>query len=67
MSTLLCKGIIRDQCPGSSSWEPALASYDFVTQFHALRVKITDPGALERFDLWDAHMQVNKKQNTHRI
>lgn len=50
-------GIIRNQCPGTSSWEPPLAHYDFVKQFHGLRNKISDRGALERFDLWDAHMQ----------
>jgi hypothetical protein len=50
-------GIIRDQCPGASSWEPSLSHYDFVKQFHGLRNKISNRGALERFDLWDAHMQ----------
>lgn len=50
-------GIIRDQCPGSSSWEPSLSHYTFVHRFHALRDRISDRGALERFDLWDAHMQ----------
>ena len=52
-------GVVRDQCPGSSGWEPPLARYDFVEQFHALRraVNPDDRGALERFDLWDAHMQ----------
>ena len=55
-------GEIRDQCPGNSSWEPPLSRYDFVEQFHALRTQITDPGALSRFDLWDAHVEVARHQ-----
>ena len=55
-------GEIRDQCPGNSSWEPPLSRYDFIEQFHALRTQITDPGALSRFDLWDAHVQVARHQ-----